>query len=139
MKNPYFHLVQIGVSNRIRLYLKNADGQVLLSGQLREMKPMCLDELSLIRKTAPKDSSYDRQVSQDGYYFILRANDGHELGRGNTHLSEELMNDEIEYIKQYAAEAELIDDTPEDVRFRVRDLVVEQSVEVLDDLGFTYG
>jgi uncharacterized protein YegP (UPF0339 family) len=138
MEGATFILKHVGVTNRFRFFLQDENDKTILTGQIREVKPMCLDEIKWIRKVAIKDSFYERVKKEEGYVYILRANDAHELGRGNIHLTEELMNEEIELVKQYAVDADVVDETPEEERVRARDFVVEESSKLLEEMGLEY-
>jgi uncharacterized protein YegP (UPF0339 family) len=140
MENGTFVLAQMGASNRFAFTLENGNHQVVLTSQLRQMKPMCFDEISWIRKIAEKDSSYERLGENDAcYYYVLRAGDGHELGRGSKHATKELLELEIASVNQYAPNADFIDNTPEEQRIKVRDYVIEKSDEILKEKGISFG
>lgn len=138
MSAANFILANTEISSRFRFYLKDENQQIRLTGQIREVKPMCLDEIKWIRKVAAQDSFFERVKKDDGYLYILRANDAHELGRGNLQPTEELMNKEIEYIKTHAPGAGFIDETPEEKRIRARDYIVSESAKLLKDMGLDY-
>ena len=63
-----FHLTNVGLSNRYQLKLHEDDGTVIFIGQPREMKPMCIDELALLRSVCEKDNFYQKIFDERGYH-----------------------------------------------------------------------
>lgn len=139
MTGATFELNHVGVTKRFKLFLKDKDGKGVLFGQLREMKPMCLDEMKWIRRIADKNSSYERAHNEKGYFYIIRGGDGHELGRGNIYSSSEAVEEEISFIKEYAENADFVDLTPEEGRVRAYDYVVEKSSKLLHNTDTPFG
>ena len=131
----YFRLTNTGKSERFQLNLYTEEDVWVLIGQAREMKPMCIDELALMRKVGIKDNSFQKIHDERGYHFVLRARDGHELGHGHLFETEQEMLDEIEAVKAVIEDAELVDETPEDVRIRTFDYVREETGKYLKEIG----
>ena len=130
-----FRLANVGISNRFQLRLFDEEGTTIFIGQPREMKPMCIDELALIRSVCEKDSSYQKIFDDRGYHYVLRARDGHELGHGNLFETEQEMLDQIEAVKAVGVEAEFVDETPEEGRIRAYDYVREETGKYLKQFG----
>ena len=130
-----FHLTNVGLSNRFQLKLHEDDGTVIFIGQPREMKPMCIDELALLRSVCEKDNFYQKIFDERGYHYVLRARDGHELGHGNLFETEQEMLDQIEAVKASGVAAELVDETPEETRIRTFDYVREETNKLLNKMG----
>ena len=130
-----FHLANVGLSNRFQLKLLDEASDVIFIGQPREMKPMCIDELALLRSVCEKDNFYEKIFDDRGYHYVLRARDGHKLGHGKLFETEQEMLDQIEAVKKVGAKAELIDETPEDVRIRTYDYVREETGKLLKEMG----
>ena len=130
-----FRLANVGISNRFQLRLFDEDGNTIFIGQPREMKPMCIDELALLRSVCEKENSYQKIFDDRGYHYVLRARDGHELGHGNLFETEQEMLDQIEAVKAVGAEADFIDETPEEGRIRAYDFVREETGKYLKKMG----
>jgi len=133
-----FRLANVGASNRFQLRLYDEEGAVVFIGQPREMKPMCIDELALLRTVCEKDNFYQRIADERGFHYVLRARDGHELGHGASVAHEQEMLDQIAVVKAVAADAELIDETPEEVRIRTYDYVREEAKRYLEGKGIEF-
>ena len=134
-----FRLSNVGISNRFQLNLFDENDDNIFIGQAREMKPMCLDELALLRQVCVKDNSYQKIFDERGYHYVLRARDGHEIGHGHCFETEQEMLDEIEAVKTVGADAELIDETPEETRIRTFDYVREETGKALKEMGIEFG
>ena len=81
MSKGMYEIVQVGVSRRYVVYLKDESGNVVLTSQYRELKPMCLNEISWMRNAGLKDSLYEFIDADDGgLLFNVRATDAHVLG-----------------------------------------------------------
>ena len=130
-----FRLANVGISNRFQLRLFDEDGNTIFIGQPREMKPMCIDELALLRSVCEKDNSNQKIFDDRGYHYVLRARDGHELGHGNLFETEQEMLDQIEAVKAVGAEADFVDETPEEDRIRAYDFVREETGKYLKKMG----
>lgn len=130
-----FYLTTVGPMNRYRVHLEDDEGTVILRSQLRELKPMSIDELALVHSTALKDVSYEHVHDGDGYHYVLRARDAHELGRGASHETEREMLDEIEAVKACVPRAGFVDETPHEERIRTIDYIRQESNKVLAEQG----
>ena len=130
-----FRLANVGISNRFQLRLFDEEGNTIFIGQPREMKPMCIDELALLRSVCEKDNSYQKIFDDRGYHYVLRARDGHELGHGNLFETEQEMLDQTEAVKAVGAEADFVDETPEEDRIRAYDFVREETGKYLKKMG----
>lgn len=130
-----FRLANVGISNRFQLHLFDDDDNIVFIGQPREMKPMCLDELAILRGICDKDNFYEKIFDERGHHYVLRARDGHELGHGNLFETEQEMLDQIEAVKELGADAELVDETPEETRVRTYDYVREETGKLLKEMG----
>ncbi len=133
-----FRLANVGISNRFKMKLFDSEGEVIFNGQPREMKPMCIDELALLRSVCEKDSHYEKISDDRGYHYVLRARDGHELGHGSFFNTEQEMLDQIEAVKAVGATAELVDETPEETRIRTYDYVREETGKLLKEMGIDF-
>ena len=56
MAEGTYEIVQTGMGMRYQVLVKDDMGEVLLKSQYRELKPMCLNEIRLLRRAALKDS-----------------------------------------------------------------------------------
>lgn len=74
---------------RYQVLVKDDMGEVLLKSQYRELKPMCLNEIRLLRRAALKDSLYERLEDENGCWYNVRAKDAHVLGTSPVYKSEE--------------------------------------------------
>ena len=135
----FFRLSNVGASNRFQLRLLDDEGNTVFIGQPREMKPMCLDELAILRKVCDKDNFYEKIHDERGYHYVLRARDAHEIGHGNLFETEQEMLDQIEALKAIGVDAELVDETPEETRVRTFDYVREETSKVLKEMGIEFG
>lgn len=126
------------VSRRFKVFVMDQNEKIYMTGQIREYKAMCLDEIRSLRKVAHKDSSYQRTKKDTGYLYILRDALGTELGRGNICETEELMNAEIEFMKANAADAPIVDESPEEEQIYMRDLLIELTSEIIEEKGYKY-
>ena len=131
----FFRLANVGISNRFQLRLFDDDDNLIFIGQPREMKPMCIDELALLRSVCEKDNFYEKILDERGYHYVLRARDAHEIGHGSLFETEQEMLDQIEAVKAVGATAELVDETPEDVRVRAFDYVRQETGKYLEQIG----
>lgn len=106
---------------------------VLLTSQYREMKPMCMNEISWIRTSGMKDSLYEREISEDGRMrALLHANDAHVLGMTPWFETEEDLDACVEAINRVCADAELDDRTPEfDKSFDLHGVLQEHARDVV--------
>lgn len=133
MATGMYELMQVGISRRYVVYLKDERGEVVLTSQYRELKPMCLNEIGWMRNAGLKDSLYELLESDDGsLFFNLRATDAHVLGSSPLFESEEARQACIAAVKRIAADAELVDRTPEiDLTTRVHDVLQEHARDVV--------
>lgn len=135
----FFRLANVGKSNRYQLRLFDENDETIFIGQPREMKPMCIDELALLRTVCEKDNSYQKIFDERGYHYVLRARDGHELGHGNLFETEQEMLDQIEAVKAVGAEAEFVDETPEETRVRAYDYIRDEMRKSFEEMGIEFG
>ena len=133
MSKGMYEIVQVGVSRRYVVYLKDESGNVVLTSQYRELKPMCLNEISWMRNAGLKDSLYEFIDADDGgLLFNVRATDAHVLGTSPVFRSEEERMRCAEEVKRLAADAEVIDRTPEiDLTTRIHDVLQTPAREVV--------
>ena len=111
-----FELTQLEPTQTYIFQLIDEDGSTLLKSQLREQKPMCLNEITWIRSTALKDNLYERlgdEQSEAGWTFKLHAPDAHIMGLGPSFPTESLREHCIQRIKEVVSEAKLDDHTPD--------------------------
>ncbi len=113
MAEGTYEIVQTGMGMRYQVLVKDDMGEVLLKSQYRELKPMCLNEIRLLRRAALKDSLYERLGDENGCWYNVRAKDAHVLGTSPVYKSEEEREGGIGRLKRVASEAELVDTTPQ--------------------------
>jgi len=124
--------------NRFVLHLEDEDGNTIMKSQYRELKMMMMDELALVHSTATIDASYDRMHDENGYCFVLRARDAHELGRGDVFETAEEMERQIEAVKAAVPDAEFVDQTPEETYVKAIDYIREESSKMLAAQGIAF-
>lgn len=114
MGKGVYEITQRGSNRRYLVQLVSDEGEVLLTSQYREQQPMCLNEVSWMRVAGGKDSMYERVDDEGGeWYFVLHANDAHVLGTSPRFASEREREACIEAVKRMAADADLVDTTPQ--------------------------
>lgn len=133
MTKGTYELVQQGVSKRYVVYLKDEHGIVVLKSQYRELKPMCLNEIGWMRAAGLKDNLFEPLETEDGnLFFNLRATDAHVLATSPLFRSEKDREACKEAVKRLAADAELVDRTPEiDLTTRVHEVLQDYAREVM--------
>ena len=76
--------------------LKAANGQVVLSSQMYESKPSCLNGIESTKKNAGDDKHFERLTSAKGEpYFTLKATNGQVIGRSEMYASASSMENGI--------------------------------------------
>lgn len=133
MKSGTFELTQVGANKRFVIHVKDEEGALLLKSQYRELKPMCLNEISWIRIAGAKDNLYEFLETEDGsLYFSLHAADAHVLGTSPFYETVVDRDKAVASLKRIAATAEVRDSTPDDdLTTRVHDVLQSYAREVM--------
>ncbi len=104
--------IKTSANGKFHFNLKAGNGQVILSSEMYESKPACLNGIESIKKNAADDARYDRKTSAKGDpYFVLKAGNGQEIGRSEMYSSASAMENGIESIKSNGPTAETNDTT----------------------------
>jgi|GEM_PF-2970075 len=133
-----FVLKKSGPADRFDMQLRDETDTPIMLCPLKQQKPMCINDLRWIRMVGGNDHYFDRQNSAKGYRYGLYARDGHELGFGTFHDDEQGMEAEIAKVKELVADAEFIDETPEEEQILARDYVAQKSAEILAAKGIEF-
>ena len=115
MGSARFELTQLESTQSYVFRLIDEDGSTLLKSQLREQKPMCLNEIKWIRTAGQRDSLYEKlgdEQSEGEWTFKLHAPDAHIMGLGPAFPSELSRDQCIQRIQEVVGDAELDDQTP---------------------------
>lgn len=119
MEDGLFELTQREGNLRYLIVLRDGQGEVILTSQYREIKPMCINEIDWIRICGPEDSFYERIDEEGAWSYVLRARDAHILGTGPKFATRGERERGIETVKRLAPCAPLSDLTP-DLDFSTR-------------------
>ncbi|HQU81655.1 MAG TPA: YegP family protein [Pyrinomonadaceae bacterium] len=89
--------------------LKASNGQIILSSELYETLEGVNQVIESVRKNASNLSFFEKRTSSKGNpYFILKANNGLELGRSEMFSSIESMEKTINSVQNNSPNAELV-------------------------------
>lgn len=97
-------------AGEFRFRLKAANGENILSGEGYTTKSACLTGIDSVRKNAPVDERYERNVNSAGKpYFNLKAGNHQIIGTSQAYSSDSSMENGIQSVKNNAPSAELVD------------------------------
>ena len=129
----WYSITQTDCNKRFFIRLYDEKGSLLLESEGRELKPMCMNEISWIRNVGSVDSLYE-MVNEDGsWHFVLHARDAHILGRSPKFATREACEVCRQALARVCKDAALKDSTPdEDFSQRIPDLIRDYTREVLE-------
>ena len=86
------------------------NGQKILASEMYESKASAVGGIESVKKNAPDDSRYERQVGKDGSpYFTLKAGNGQVIGTSEMYSSASARDSGIESCKTNAPGATTTD------------------------------
>ncbi len=75
-------------SGQFRFNLKAGNGEIILSSEAYTEKASALAGIDSVRANGPTDANYERKTSaSDQPYFVLKAQNGQVIGRGEMYSS----------------------------------------------------
>lgn len=107
----YFELRR-STSNQFFFNLRAINNETILTSEMYNTKASAENGISSVRVNAPSDGNYDRRKSvTDQWYFVLKAENGEIIGRGETYSSKSAMEAGILSVKASAPGATVRDST----------------------------
>ncbi|MGE8534833.1 MAG: YegP family protein [Chryseobacterium sp.] len=93
--------------------LKASNNQIILTSEGYRSKEGCINGIEAVKKYSNDDSKFDRRSSRNGngYYFVLKAQNGEIIGTSEMYQSENGMENGIESVKYNAPDAIMEDFT----------------------------
>ncbi len=99
-------------SDKFHFNLKAGNGQIILSSEMYDGKPACLNGIESVKKNAVDDKRFEKRESSKGDpYFILKAGNGQEIGRSEMYSSMSACDNGIQSVKTNAPDAATDDTT----------------------------
>lgn len=133
MAKGTYTITQLDYNQRFFITLADEDGNIVLSSEGRELKPMCKNEIGWIRKVGAIDSLYEMVNDGNTWSYVLHARDAHILGRSPEFATREACEQRRQALKRVCADAELVDSTPDDdFSQRIPDVIREYTREVIE-------
>jgi len=91
--------------------LKAGNGEVILQSQGYSSASGCENGIESVRANASDESKYECREAKDGrIYFVLKANNGQEIGRSQMYKSESGCKNGMASVSKNAADAVLVDE-----------------------------
>lgn len=104
--------IKQSANGKFHFNLKAGNGQIILSSEMYESKPACLNGVESVRKNAADAARFEKRASAKGDpYFILKAGNGQEVGRSEMYSSEAACQNGIDSVQKNAPDAEVVDTT----------------------------
>lgn len=105
--------VKLSGSGKYMFNLKAGNGQIILTSELYESKPACMNGIESVRKNASDEKRFERRTSTKGDpYFILKAGNGQEIGRSEMYQGgNAAMENGIQSVMKNAPDAAVNDTT----------------------------
>ena len=105
--------IKLTADGRHFFNLKAGNGQIILTSEIYESKPACLNGIESVKKNASIAERFERRTSDAGDpYFILKAGNHLEIGRSETYQGGvNAMENGINSVMSNAPEAEINDTT----------------------------
>jgi hypothetical protein len=105
--------VKVSASGKYMFNLKAGNGQVILTSELYESKPACLNGIESVKKNSSDENRYERRTSTKGDpYFILKSGNGQEIGRSEMYQGgNAAMENGIQSVMKNGPDAEINDTT----------------------------
>jgi len=99
-------------NNQFYFSLVASNGQIILSGETYESQSGARGGAESVKRNAASDARFERRTSTGGAaYFVLKSENGEQIGRSETYSSEAAMEGGIESVKSNAPSAEIVDST----------------------------
>lgn len=90
--------------------LKAANGEPILSSETYKSKSGAMNGIESVKKNAPLDTAYAREISKDKkHYFTLKAANHEVIGNSEMYSSESAMEGGIASVKKNAPDAKIED------------------------------
>jgi len=90
--------------------LKASNGRIILTSEQYSEKAAAKAGIASVKRSAAKDSNYDRKATKKGEpFFSLKASNGEVIGTSEVYSSNSAMENGIESVKTNAAAAAIAD------------------------------
>lgn len=118
MQNPKFELFKDN-KGEYRFNLKARNGEIILrSSEGYVTKQGCQQGIASVKINAPIDSRYDRRMTNNQYFFVLKASNGEPLGISEMYQTAAGRDNGIEAVKRDAPNAPVEDLTTTESSYR---------------------
>jgi uncharacterized protein YegP (UPF0339 family) len=99
-------------SGKFHFNLKAGNGQIILSSETYESKAAATGGIESVRKNGGGDANFEKKNSTGGQpYFVLKAGNGQQIGRGEMYNTEAARDNGIESVKSNCGSTDVDDQT----------------------------
>lgn len=104
--------IKLSANGKHHFNLKAGNGQVILSSELYESKPACLNGIESVKKNSGDAGRFEKRTNAKGEpYFILKAGNGQEIGRSEYYSSDAACQNGIDSVMKNGPDADTVDTT----------------------------
>ncbi|NNE97519.1 MAG: YegP family protein [Pyrinomonadaceae bacterium] len=104
--------IKSATNGKFYFNLVAANGQIILSSQMYETKASAEIGIDSVKTNGTNDEQFERRKSTNGEpYFVLKAQNGLEIGKSQMYQSTDGLENGINSVKSNAATAEIVDTT----------------------------
>src|SRR5512141_1505948 len=102
--------VKTTANGQFMFNLQAGNGEIILSSEMYKTKAACLNGVESVRTHAQVAENLDRRQSKNGDpYFALKAQNGQDIGRGETYKSKSSMERGILSVMGNAPDAKVVE------------------------------
>jgi len=104
-------VITIGKDGKDYFVLKAGNGEVILQSQGYSSSTGCTGGIESVKTNSQNEEKFERREAKDGRaYFVLKANNGQEIGRSQMYKTESGCSNGIDSVAENAVNAVIVDD-----------------------------